>query len=114
MYDVQQITNFAKQAQTLKLPDGTTIAIELEYKPIQLGWFLTSLQYNDFELKNLRIVVSPNMLYQFKNQIPFGIACTSTDGFEPVNQEDFSSGRCRLFILDEADVQALEDYINGH
>ena len=114
MYDVQQITNFAKQTQTLKFPDGTTIALSLEYKPLQNGWFITSLTYGDFSLSNIRIVISPNFLYQYKNQIPYGIGCASTDGFEPVQQEDFNSGRCKLYILDAEEVAALEDYINGH
>jgi hypothetical protein len=114
MYDIQQITSFAKQSQTLKFPDGTTIAIELEYKPLQYGWFITNLTYGDFALSNIRIVISPNFLYQWKNKIPYGIGCSSTDGFEPVNQEDFNSGRCRLYVLEAADVAALQEYISGN
>lgn len=45
------------------------------------------------------------MLLQFKNQIPFGIACYSTNNREPSLQEDFSSGTSQLFILDQAEVK---------
>jgi hypothetical protein len=114
MYNVQQITTNAKQIQTLKLPDGTAITISLEYKAMQYGWFLTSLVYGNFEVKNLRIVTSPDLLYQWKNKIPFGLACTSTGNFEPVAQEDFSSGRCKMYILTSSEVAAYEDYLNGN
>jgi hypothetical protein len=114
MYDVQQITNFAKQTQSLLFPDGTAISLTLEYKPMQYGWFITKLVYGTFQLQNIRIVISPNFLYQYKNQIPYGIGCSSKDGVEPVNQQDFNSGRCRLFILNSDEVKQLGAYINGN
>ena len=77
MFLIQQITNDPRQKQRLVLEDGTYLDIELYFVPMQYGWFVTSLTYGDFELTGLRITNSPNMLHQFKNKIPFGLACFS-------------------------------------
>ncbi len=51
------------------------------------------------------------MLRQFRNIIPFGLACVIADGFEPVYQDDFTSGRASLYLLNEADVAEVETLI---
>lgn len=80
---------------------------------MQLGWFITSLAYLSFELKGLRISNSPNMLYQFRNRIPFGLACFSMDKREPSLQSDFVSGASKLYVLTEAEVDAYTEYLSG-
>jgi hypothetical protein len=104
MFLIQQITNDPLQKQTLILPDGTSLSLTVNFVPMQYGWFITSLIYGSFILNGLRITNSPNMLHQFKNQIPFGLACFSTNNREPSQQEDFSSGTSQLYILNAAEV----------
>lgn len=113
MYRVQNIGSDPNQKQTLVLPDGTFIELTIQFVPMQLGWFITELKYGDFELHGVRIVNSPDMLYQFRNQIPFGIACYSNGDREPSLIDDFASDASRLFILTEDDVQAYTDYLTG-
>lgn len=90
---------------TLVLPDGSTLTMTIYFIPMQQGWFITNLTYQDFVLNGLRITVSPNMLNQFRNQIPFGLACFSTGNREPSLQQDFSSGNCILYLLSQAECQ---------
>ena len=104
MFLIQQITNDPLQKQTLILPDGTSLSLTVNFVPMQYGWFITSLIYGSFTLNGLRITNSPNMLHQFKNQIPFGLACFSTNNREPSQQQDFSSGASQLYILSSAEV----------
>ncbi len=115
MYLVQGISKYSLQKQRLILPNGDPFLLTIQYKPQQFGWFITDMSYapTSFELKGARIVTSPNMLYQFKNRIPFGLACFTTDNQEPTNQEDFSSGYASLYVLSEAEVRALAEYISG-
>ncbi len=113
MLRIQQITNDASQQQSLVLPDGSAVLLQINFKPLQIGWFITKLVYGDFELYGVRITNSPNILYQFKNQIPFGLACFSTANREPSQQDDFSSEASKLYILTEAEVQAYSDYITN-
>jgi hypothetical protein len=104
MYLIQQITSDPLQKQTLILPDGTSLSLTINFVPMQYGWFITSLVYGSFVLNGLRITNSPNMLHQFKNQIPFGLACFSSENREPTQQQDFSSGASNLYILSAAEV----------
>ena len=114
MLRIQQITRDSLQKQTLFLEDGSFLTLTMYFVPLQQGWFITDITYGDFTLKNIRITVGPNMLYQWKNKIPFGLACLSADGREPSLQEDFSSENFKLYILTEAEVLELQDfYENG-
>ena len=112
MYLIKQITNDAKQRQTLILPNGNTTLTYLEYKPMQIGWFLT-LTYLTFKVSNIRVVTSPNMLHQFKNIIPFGLACFVDQNQEPLLQDDFASGRAKLFILDSSELNIFDGILSG-
>jgi hypothetical protein len=115
MYLIEGLSKHSFQKQRLILPNGDPILLTIQFKPQQFGWFITSLSYDptDFLLKSARIVVSPNMLYQYKNQIPFGLACFTANGQEPTQQEDFSSGFASLYILSEAEVEAFSELISG-
>ncbi len=114
MFLIQQITTQPRQSQTLVLPDGSLLNLSIYFIPMQFGWFVTSLTYGDFVLNGLRITVSPNMLRQFKNQIPFGFSCVSNgQNREPSQQQDFSSGAFSLFLLDQAEVNQYEELLAG-
>lgn len=113
MFLIQEVTSDARQLQTLVLDDGTSLTLSLYYIPMQLGWFITDLVYQDFEIQSLRITVSPNMLYQFKNQLPFGLGCFTNQGREPTQQEDFSSGNFQLYILSQAEVEQYSEFLSN-
>lgn len=111
---IQQITDDPLQQQTLVLADGSQILIQLYYRPLQTGWFINQLTYNSFQLQGLRITNSPNMLLQWENIIPFGLACYTTGAREPTQQEDFASGAAKLYLLSQAEVaQYMEILRNG-
>lgn len=112
MYQIQQITNDYLQTQTLLLPDGGQIVMTMKFVPMQFGWFIVSLQYNNFILEGVRIVNSPNMLHQFRNQIPFGLACFSTQNREPSLQQDFSTQASIMYVLSQAEVEAYTVFLS--
>lgn len=114
MFIVQQVTSDPLQRRTLILLDGTSLQMTMYFVPLQLGWFITSLVYGTFTLTGLRITVNPNMLRQFKNQIPFGLACYGNKVTrEPTQQQDFSSKAFSLYILSAAEVLAYEEFLAG-
>ena len=118
MYQVQQITSDSTQTMNLLLPDGTSINMTINFKPMMLGWFIQSLTYVkgtiSFSLSGLRVSNSPNMLRQWKNIIPFGMACASTANREPSLQQDLSSGASKLYVLTPGEVEQFEELINGN
>ena len=102
------------QQQTLVLDNGSTFTFTLYYVPLQIGWFITSLTYGSFTLQGLRVTVSPNMLYQFKNQIPFGIACLPNSvNREPTQLQDFEAGAFSLYVLTAAEVAQYTTLLQG-
>lgn len=113
MQVIQQITSAPCQQQKITLLDGTTFQMTMRFVEMQYGWFFTSIIYGDFTLNNLRISNQPNMMHQFKNQIPFGIGCFSLSDREPSQLEDFSSGSSKLYLLSAAEVSAYSEYLSG-
>jgi hypothetical protein len=113
MLQIQQITDAPRQTQTLILPDGTSLSLSLYFRPMQFGWFITELVYGAFVLKELRITNNPNMLYQFKNQIPFGLACFSSQNREPTQQNDFISGASVLYLLTSEEVAEYTELLQN-
>lgn len=110
---LQHVTADPFQKQTFILEDGTTFSLELAFKPLQQGWFITELIYGDFTLRGVRVVVSPNMLNQFCNIIPFGIACFSVGNREPSLVEDFLSQAAQLYVLNAEEVAAYTEYLKS-
>jgi len=111
---IQQITSAASQSQQITLSDGTILTLQLQFIPIQQGWYITSLTYQSFTLSGFRISNSGNILHQYRNQIPFGIACFSNDQREPSLQQDFSSGNSNLYLLSAAETLAYAEYLLGN
>jgi hypothetical protein len=113
MFRVTNISDDAKQQQTLVLPSGEVIVFAIEFVPMQYGWFITELTYLEFTLSGMRLCISPNLLRQYKNQLPFGLCLQSIDDREPALQQDFSSGNIKMYVLTEEEVQQYEDFLNG-
>jgi hypothetical protein len=87
----------------------------LYYSESQQGWFINNLVYQDFVLNGFRLVVSPNMLNQYKNLIPFGLGCFTTLLREPTLIQDFTSGNFNLYILSSSEVTAYNNLLSqGH
>lgn len=114
MFLIQRVSAAPLQSQSLVLEDGSVFSMTMYFRPIQQGWFLNELVYGDFVLRGLRIVNSPNMLHQFRNQLPFGLACFSINDREPQLLEDFSSGNSKLYVLSSDEVKEYAEYLaNG-
>lgn len=110
---IQQITSDALQQQTLVLPDGSGVLLQIYFRPMQYGWFINELTWNDFTIKGLRITNSPNMLHQFRHQLTFGLGCFSSANREPSLQEDFSSGASKLYLLSETEVEEYVEFLQN-
>jgi hypothetical protein len=112
MFQITHITDDPKQKQTLVLPDGSLIGLSIRFVEMQFGWF-ADLTHEDFVLNGLRITVSPNMLHQYRNLIPFGLMCASAQSREPSQKQDFSSGSAKLYVLDEDEVDQYASILSG-
>ena len=113
MLNIQGWTQDSCQKQVLLLSDGTSISLAMNYIPNQYGWFIQEITYQTLTVKNLRMVVSPNILQQFKNQIPFGLACFTTDGMESTQQQDLNSNYAILYILTPDEVEQYTEILSA-
>lgn len=109
---LNNLTNFANQTTTLQLPDGTTANLTLIFNATAERW-VVNLVYGDLTINGLGLCCSPNSLRQWKNILPFGLACTTNDQTDPFTIDDFSEERVRLFLLDEDEVALMETQIFG-
>lgn len=108
---IQSITSDSYQKQSVSLDDGTFITFTLRFVPLQQSWFFDEITWQDWTVQGLRCSNQPNMLYQWKNLIPFGLGCFSTNNRDPQLQEDFQTGASKLYILTEAEVQEYEEFL---
>ena len=113
MFLVQQITDDAFQQQVIILSDGSSLTLQIYFRPLQQGWFITSLTYGTFTLQGMRITNNTNMLHPWRNLLPFGLACYSTASREPSQSQDFSSGASNLYILTAAEVAANTAFLEA-
>lgn len=113
MLRIQQITSDGLQNTQIILPDGTSFDMTLCFIPMQRGWFIQNLNYLTFSVNNIRITNNADILYPWRNKLPFGLACFSKHGREPSLIEDFSSGNSRLYLLTQADVAAFTDFLEN-
>ena len=104
---IDSITADAKQNFTLIGENRQRIKFYLYYLPTQQSWFF-DISYGKIDLNGAQLTVGPNILRNYSNNIDFGLAVTSTNGLDPFYLEDFSNGRIRLYLLNQAEVDIVE------
>lgn len=112
MNQIDNLSNEASQETRVTLDDGTVVDILLTYRPAIQRWSL-NVTRGTFVVDGINLCVFPNIVREWRHIIPFGIACLTTDGADPVSLDDFSNGRATLFVLDAAEVASAEATILG-
>ncbi|MDR3244664.1 MAG: hypothetical protein LBT79_07950 [Elusimicrobiota bacterium] len=112
MQTIENLTSESNQKHTIIIETGEKLVIELFYCSTQIGWYINA-SLNDWSIKGIRVVNSPNLLRQFNNVISFGIACDVNDLNEPLSIQDFLVGRANLHILNKEDVNYIEEMLNA-
>lgn len=114
MQIITGITSDPKQQISIPLPDGTSVSLGLSFRPQQKGWFY-DIAYStptvNFQALGRRLVTSPNVLRQFQDVIPFGMALVASGGVEPTTQTGFTDGTLTLLLLDATDIADIESAI---
>lgn len=112
MLKINEINSNPKQRRKVLLPTGESFTLFIEFLPQQYGWFIRDFVFEEIEIHNVRISNNLNILRQYKNIIPFGLACVSIDDREPSLLEDFSSGHSNLLIVTKNEISEYEEYIS--
>lgn len=112
MQIIGSISESSNQLIKPRLEDGSIINLELKYFPAIQRWII-NVTHETFTVNGINLCSSFNILRQWKNVIPFGIACLTIDTADPIFIDDFISGRASIFILNEEEIQLFEDYVYG-
>jgi hypothetical protein len=90
---------------------GGVIYVKMYYRIAVQMWFI-DINYNTKIIKNIRVCANINILDHWKKTLPFGLMVRMIDGGsnEPFLIDDFSTGRCILYILSSDDLTEIEDY----
>ena len=108
MKQITTITNDTVQKLRLVGENNEQIDFKLRYLPSQQAWYF-DLSYQGIDIDNMKLVTSPNLLRQWENYLPFGLACLTLDGADPFFIDDFIDERVQIYLLGEEDLETVED-----
>lgn len=106
MRQIEKLDDTAKQVFRVSIDGYDEVEISLEFKPLQYAWFM-SLTWGTFSLNNERVAISPNLLRQFQNILPFGIQISNVDAIDPFSKDAWLSG-WEMYILSEDELVEVE------
>lgn len=110
MLYINKITNDPIQNINLIGIPGINIPAQLRYL-VRIQRWVIDFSYNGKEYNGIAISTAPNMLRQYRNEIPFGLCCICVNGLDPYGQNDFANQSANLYLLDSSDVAQVEtDY----
>lgn len=111
MEQITSITDSPKQTFEVDLEDNKgSVQFYLYYLPTQYSWYY-DFTYGDYTSNGNKVVLNPNALRHLRKIIPFGIMFTAQGNIEPYKQDDFSSDRVKMILLNEEEVLNLEEEI---
>lgn len=109
---ITNLTNFADQVTQLQLPDGSSATMELIYNGATERWTM-NIAYGAFSSNGIGLCCYPNILRQFEEILPFGLAFVTADQTDPFDINDFSTGRVSVFLLTQADIAVINSTVFG-
>ena len=112
MNTINNLSSDAAQVTHLVLDDGTTLDLTLIFLANIQAWMF-SVSHPLLTTTGRLLRNHPNILRQFKNTLPCGISCIVSDNTEPFLQDDFTSGRVTLVLLNAADAITMEQGIQS-
>jgi hypothetical protein len=107
MQRIDTIGGEANQTTKVTLADGSIVTLRLRYLPAVQRWMM-DVEHSDLVVRGINMVVHPNILRSWRNGARFGIAVVSSDGVDPVDVRDFSTGRVSVYILSAEEVHSVE------
>ena len=115
MNQINVLDNGADQIVNVILGDGSTAAIEFVFLPRIQRWAF-NVQHPALptgKLNGLILCCHPNIIRQWRNILPFGLAVASVDGIDPFNIDDFSASRVSVYTLSAEEVLEVENQFFG-
>ena len=105
---ITNIKSSSRQTFKVRIPDGDIATFNIYYLPSQRGWYF-DVEYGTFKSTGLHLVNSANVLSAYRNILRWGLSCQTEDGSEPFFVDDLSTGRVKLYLLTDEELDLLEE-----
>jgi hypothetical protein len=106
MRQISSLSDAPRQQFSYVIDNYEPVNVYLEFVALQYSWFMT-ITWGNFSLYNERVAVSPNLLRQFKNIIPFGIMITGENDIDPFAVDSWIT-KNKFYFLSQDDVESIE------
>ena len=105
MIRIQNITDEPIQRHTI-LFEESEIIFTLRFYPRTQIWMFDA-EFGDKKVYGLKLSVG--VLHMLSQNQPFDFVCgdLSRNGIDPFKRQDFSSGRCEIYMLEAADMELI-------
>ena len=112
MQAMTSFTSAPKQFYQLVLDTNEVADFHIRYYPRMLSWYF-DIAYKDININNVKVVLHPNILRQFKTKLPFGLMfyTENESPVEPFQITDFQTGRVKMAILNEEEILQVESEV---
>lgn len=110
MLQITTLTQNPKQTHRLTLENNNTVDFTLYFSARMQSWYY-DFTYQNTTVNCSKVTLTPNSLRNFKKILPFGIAFVGEGDIEPFQIDDFSSGRVKMYVLNEQEVEQIEKEI---
>lgn len=107
MTQVDNLTEFSDQVASLIIADGSVATVRFKFDAATERWRI-DVAHEEHIFNGVGLCCHPNILRQWRNVIPFGLSCITSDQTDPFTFSDLSTGRAKIYLLSEADVVAVE------
>jgi len=105
MIEVQNITDEPIQIHIIIFDEGD-ITLTLRFLPKTEMWFF-DVEYNGKSTKGLKLSVGSLHMVSQNQPFDFEVSDNSGSGVDPFKADDFSSGRCSLYMLERDDMVSI-------
>ena len=105
MREITNITGDPSQRHIILL-DGNEIIFDLRFYPTIQQWFF-DVEFISESVKGVKLSVG--VLHINNTNLPFDFVVfdLSASGIDPFKVDDFEAGRCKLYIIDPAEMETF-------
>lgn len=82
------------------------ITLRLRFMSSVGSWFF-SVEYNDQAVHNIRLASGVLHIRSKNWPFDFAVDLTDTSGLDPFREQDFSDGRCVLYLIEPEEMEGI-------
>jgi len=105
MIQIQNITDETNQRH-LVVFEQSEIALVLRYHPTVEMWAF-DVEYKNRRSNGYKLAAGPLHIRSRNYPFDFVVIDETGQGLDPLRRDDFSTGRCSLYLLEAADMEAI-------